>query len=81
MPIRYRNILKKKKFNKFNKNIDNKFSVQDSFLEYPSSGTIKAKILEKPNNFKIFGSKKIKGQKVMLLSDGNKMRNFGRKTV
>jgi hypothetical protein len=33
MPIRYRNILKKKKFNKFNKNVDNKFSAQDSFLE------------------------------------------------
>jgi len=53
--------------------------VQDLFLEYPSSGTIKAKILEKPNILKIFGSKKTKGQKVMFLSDGNKMRNFGRK--
>jgi hypothetical protein len=29
-----------------NKNVDIKFSVHDTFLEYPSSGTLKAKILE-----------------------------------
>ena len=43
------------------KNVDIKFSAHDAFLEKPSSGTLKTKILENQIILKIFGGKKTKG--------------------
>ena len=43
--------------------VDIKFSVHDAFLEYPSSGTLKTKILQCQIILKIFGSKKTKEPK------------------
>ena len=44
-----------------NKNVDIKFSAHDALLEQPSSGTLKAKILESQIIFKSLGARKPKG--------------------
>ena len=46
-----------------NENVDIKFSAHDAYLEYLSSGTLKAKIFESKTILKVFGSKKPKGPK------------------